>query len=50
MEWILTFASDTNPKAKISVIKTDNADNSNVSISIEVSDVDALYKSAKLFG
>jgi predicted enzyme related to lactoylglutathione lyase len=50
MEWILTFASDTNPTAQISFVKTDNADNSNVSISIEVSDIDVLYESAKLFG
>jgi predicted enzyme related to lactoylglutathione lyase len=50
MEWILTFISDSNPTAQISIVKVDNSNNSNMSISIEVSDIDAFYDSAKLFG
>ena len=49
MKWILTFASDTNPTAQISVVQSDNSDdsNSNITLSIEVSDIDKLYEKAK---
>jgi predicted enzyme related to lactoylglutathione lyase len=48
MGWVLSFASDTNPTAQICIVKADNANNANMSLSIEVSDVDALYESSKL--
>ena len=49
MKWILTFASDSNPNAQISIVKDDKSDhsNSNITISIEVSDVDQLYQKAQ---
>ncbi len=48
MEWIITFASASNPFVQISVVKNDkpNIFDSDVSISIEVNDIDALYKKA----
>ncbi len=50
MEWILTFASKHNPNSQISILQFDkkgNVDNSATFLSIEVSDVDALYERAK---
>lgn len=49
MKWILTFASDTNPSAQISIVQSDTSDNSNsiITLSIEVSDIDKLYEKAK---
>jgi uncharacterized glyoxalase superfamily protein PhnB len=48
MDWILTFISESNPTAQINILRSDkrDIDNSNVMISIESSDVDALYKKA----
>jgi len=48
MDWILTFISESNPTAQINILRSDkrDLDNSNVMISIESSDVDALYKKA----
>ena len=48
MGWILTFISESNPTAQINLLRSEeqNIDNSNVSISIESSDVDELYKKA----
>lgn len=49
MEWILTFASKENPTAQISILRSEGkaaVDNKAVLISIEVSDVDALYEKA----
>ena len=48
MEWILTFASVSNPTAQISIVKNDkpNVFVSDITISIEVNDIDALYKKA----
>jgi len=48
MGWILTFVSESNPTAQINLLRSDkrDLDNSNVMISIESSDVDALYKKA----
>jgi uncharacterized glyoxalase superfamily protein PhnB len=48
MDWILTFVSESNPTAQINLLRSDkrDIDNSNVMISIESSDVDALYKKA----
>jgi predicted enzyme related to lactoylglutathione lyase len=45
MEWILTFA---NPSAQISIVKNDrlNVFDSDITISIEVNDIDTLYKKA----
>ncbi len=50
MEWVLTFASESNPTAQINIIKSDNPSNSNISISIEVADIDILYKKANSLG
>jgi predicted enzyme related to lactoylglutathione lyase len=53
MEWILTFASKSNPRAQISVLqhdKKDPLDNKPVFLSIEVDDVDFLYAIAKKVG
>lgn len=49
MKWILTFASNSNPTAQISIVQNDNPDNSNsnITLSIEVSDIDELYDKAK---
>ena len=48
MEWILTFASVSNPTAQISIVKNDkpNVFDSDITISIEVNNIDALYKKA----
>lgn len=48
MEWILTFVSLSNPTAQISIVKSDTATvaDPGVTISIEVADVDSLYKKA----
>jgi uncharacterized glyoxalase superfamily protein PhnB len=48
MDWIMTFISESNPTAQINILRSDkrDLDNSNVMISIESSDVDALYKKA----
>ena len=50
MEWILTFSSLTNPAAQISIVKADHVDNLNsqITLSIEVSDIDVLYENAKV--
>ena len=50
MEWILTFASKENPTSQISIIQFDKQgklDNTATFLSIEVSDIDKLYESAK---
>ncbi len=50
MEWILTFASKENASAQISILQNDKKvmlDNRAIFISIEVSDIDALYEKAK---
>src|SRR5436190_11573908 len=49
MKWILTFASNSNPTAQISIVQNDKPDNSNsnITLSIEVSDIDELYEKAK---
>jgi predicted enzyme related to lactoylglutathione lyase len=50
MEWILTFASKENPSSQLSILQFDKKgelDNSAVFLSIEVSDIDALYERAK---
>ena len=48
MEWILTFASPSNETAQISIVKKDkpNVEGSDITISIEVNDIDTLYKKA----
>lgn len=48
MGWILTFISESNPTAQINILKTDQPtiDNPNVALSIEVADVDGLFKIA----
>ena len=50
MGWILTFISESNPTAQINILQSSQPtiDNSNVAISIEVSDVDGLYEKALL--
>lgn len=49
MKWILTFASDSNPTAQVSIVQSDHSDNTNkdITLSIEVSDIDELYEKAK---
>jgi predicted enzyme related to lactoylglutathione lyase len=49
MQWILTFVSETNPTAQVTIVKNDNLENlpSNITLTIEVSDVDILYRKAK---
>jgi predicted enzyme related to lactoylglutathione lyase len=50
MEWILTFASKENPNSQLSILQFDKKgepDNSATFLSIEVSDIDALYERAK---
>jgi predicted enzyme related to lactoylglutathione lyase len=49
MDWILTFASDENPTAQVSILKNDDPGNLNtaITLSMEVADVDALYEKAK---
>ena len=49
MKWILTFVSSSNPTAQISILHSDKSDNtnSNITLSIEVSDIDELYEKAK---
>ena len=48
MGWILTFASESNPTAQISIVKIDKHQNTNsdITISMEVSDIDDIYKKA----
>lgn len=49
MGWILTFISKVNPTAQISIFKNEKnklLDNSAIFISIEVTDVDFMYKKA----
>ena len=49
MKWILTFVSSSNPTAQISIVHSDKLDNSNpnITLSIEVSDIDKFYEKAK---
>ena len=50
MKWILTFASKNNPLAQISVLQNENKirpDNKAIFLSIEMSDVDAMYAKAQ---
>jgi predicted enzyme related to lactoylglutathione lyase len=48
MQWVITFASATNPTAQITIVKSDDVENqySNITLSIEVADVDILYQKA----
>jgi predicted enzyme related to lactoylglutathione lyase len=48
MGWILTFVSASNPTAQISIVQQDSTATElpGFTISIEVADVDALYKEA----
>jgi predicted enzyme related to lactoylglutathione lyase len=48
MEWIMTFASPSNPLAQISIVKKDTApvSNADITISIETDEIDAMYASA----
>ncbi len=50
MEWIMTFASPSNPSAQISIVKKDkpNVADTDMTISIETEDIDSLYKNAVL--
>ena len=52
MQWILTFASVSNPTAQISILQKDTSQtfNQNVTISIEVSDVDDIYAKVTSLG
>ncbi len=46
MDWILTFASSRNPTAQISILKDDATAPVHADLSIESTDVDALYAKA----
>ncbi len=47
MEWIITFASASNPTAQISIIKNNNTHaQQGITISIEVDDIENLYQKA----
>ncbi|KAA3613276.1 MAG: glyoxalase [Calditrichaeota bacterium] len=52
MDWILTFASESNPTAQISIVKEEkiHTKNSDIMISIEISDVDIVYDKARSLG
>jgi len=48
--WVLTFASRTNPTAQINVLenqKKEKLNNERIFLSIEVSDINSMYKKAK---
>ncbi len=49
MKWILTFISESNPTAQINIIHSDEpiSLHSSVGISLEVADIDYMYKKAK---
>lgn len=49
MQWVLTFVSESNPTAQVTLIKSDDAENlqSHITLSIEVTDLDVLYHKAK---
>ncbi len=49
MEWVLTFVSEDNPTAQVTIVKSDGVEmsQSNITLSIEVSDVDILYQKAE---
>ena len=49
MDWILTFASSTNQTAQISIVKGENVSGhtSDITLSIEVSDLDILHEKAQ---
>ena len=48
MDWIMTFVSESNPSAQITIVRNTeaNTQNSCVTITIEVSDVDEIYVKA----
>jgi predicted enzyme related to lactoylglutathione lyase len=49
MKWVLTFASDSNPTAQITIVQSDEpcALDTGITLSIEVSEIDKLYERAK---
>lgn len=49
MHWVITFASPSNPTAQINIVQSDTSfvSNDQVTISLEVADVDFLYERAK---
>jgi|SRR4051812_3386919 predicted enzyme related to lactoylglutathione lyase len=49
MGWILTFVSEDNPTAQVTIVKSDAIEipQPNITLTIEVSDVDMLYRKAK---
>ena len=48
MKWVLTFVSESNPTAQITIVQNEGLDtiNSGISITIEVPDIDEIYKKA----
>lgn len=46
MDWILTFASSTDPTAQVSILKHDETAPVHADMSIEVANVDSLYADA----
>lgn len=47
MDWIITFVSESNPMAQISLIHQDGSDIPHPDISIEVEGVDSMFAKAK---
>ncbi len=49
MQWIMTFVSETNPTAQISIVRSEHPVNINqgITLSVEVEDIDQLYEKAK---
>lgn len=46
MDFVMTFASPSNPTAQLSIISSDQTSTTNPDLSIEVDDVDGMYKRA----
>jgi predicted enzyme related to lactoylglutathione lyase len=51
MQWVLTFVSESNPTAQVTLVKSDDAAplQFNITLSIEAADLNALYDKAKAF-
>lgn len=47
MDWIITFVSESNPMAQISVIRHDGSEVPHPDISIEVEDVESMFAKAQ---
>ena len=52
MQWILTFASVSNPTAQVSIVKTDKSVNveTGITLTIEIDGIDEMYAKAISLG